>query len=95
MQPQQKPSIGRKVIYTYPQPFVLSDLKQSGPDQKITFTEAPAEVQHVNADGSLRLIVFGPLAHMGHQGYEMVPNAREWPGGDAPSAGTWIWPPRV
>lgn len=47
---EQKPSIGRIVVYNHP----------GSADGKYPTTQSPAIIQNVAADGSVRLFVFGP-----------------------------------
>lgn len=47
---EQKPSIGRIVIYNHP----------GSADGKYAPTQSPAIIQHVAPDGTCRLFVFGP-----------------------------------
>ena len=72
--PSQKPSIGRIVIYNHP----------GSADGKYPPTQSPAIIQHVGADGSVRLFVFGP------KGQHMDDGLTQ---GDGPCQ--WNWPPRV
>lgn len=47
---EQKPSIGRIVVYNHP----------GSADGKYPPSQSPAIIQNVAADGSVRLFVFGP-----------------------------------
>lgn len=70
----QRPSIGRIVIYNHP----------GSSDGKYPPTQSPAMIQHVAADGSCRLFVFGP------KGQHMDDGLTQ---GDGPCQ--WNWPPRI
>lgn len=69
-----KPSIGWIVIYNH----------HGSTDGKYPLQQSPAIIQHVNDDGSCRLLVFGP------KGQHMDDNLVQ---GDGPCQ--WNWPVRI
>jgi hypothetical protein len=79
---------GRHVTYNLITPQTFNE--PGG--KKCVVMQSPAIVTWINADGSVRLTVFGPLAHPGAGGIELVPAAREWDSPEPPQPGTWSWP---
>ena len=84
--PKAKPSRGRIVDYFHPP----STYTYGG--AKVTSSVSPAIVQAVNADGTLRLHVFGAHALWGKEGTELIPSAAQAPTNQVAPAGTWQWP---
>lgn len=87
--PSMKPTMGRWLVFHH-EPFTVAT--PSGENGKINIAESPALVQHVNPNGTVRLLVFGPFAAYGPTGINLVVEARESAGNAPPLAGTWSWP---
>lgn len=84
-QASQKPSIGRVVHY-----WVLNP-------EECQETPNPAIITRVHGDGHegrVDLQVFGDVPPTGNNGGRQDLRYNIPHGGDAPSAGTWSWPPR-
>jgi hypothetical protein len=65
---EQKPSIGRIVIYNHP----------GSADGKYPPTQSPAIIQNVAADGSVRLFVFGPKGQHMDEGLVQGDGPCQW-----------------
>lgn len=65
------------------------------PEGRQTIEQSPALVQGVNKDGSLRLHVFGPFAHFGREGIQLVTAALQADPAAVAAPGTWQWPARA
>jgi hypothetical protein len=86
---KQRPSRGRIVDYFHaPSTYTYAGVK-------VTSIVSPAVVQAVNADGTLRLHVFGAHALWGKEGTELIPSAPQAPTNEVAPVGTWQWPARV
>ena len=65
---EQKPSIGRIVIYNHP----------GSADGKYPPQQSPAIIQNVAADGSVRLFVFGPKGQHMDEGLTQGDGPTQW-----------------
>ena len=66
--PQQRPSIGRIVLYNHPGSL----------DGKYPPTQSPAIIQNVAADGTVRLFVFGPKGQHMDDGLSQGDGPCQW-----------------